>query len=202
MTGPVAAELGRIAAPPRPAPYEDIRLTLLDTIVAANSQARLGQEAWEEAFGGAMRSLRIRLVAEAEALLAAAAARSRYPARRLRALLPDAEAADTLLHRLLAEGMPLERYEGWPDDEPTRRARAAALEAAWDGATRVAAAESAGWHAVAVGIAEWRRPTGPLWFISAAVLLVALLLAAWLSGAIPSPRWFKPINTFWWRLWP
>lgn len=202
MTTALAPELGHLAAPPQPVPYDDIRLALLDAIIAAKAAGRMDQEAWETAFSGAMRSLRMRLLAEAEAGSVAAADHSRYPARRLRALLPDADAADTLLHRLLAEGMPLERFEGLDDDPVTRRARAAALEMSWEGATRVALAENAHWRAVAARMANWRRPTAPLWTISIMLLLGTALVAAWLSGTLPAPHWFRPINDFWWRWWP
>jgi hypothetical protein len=202
MTTALAPELGHLAVPSQPVPYDDIRLALLDTVIAAKAAARLDQGAWESAFSSAMRSLRMRLLAEAEVAIAAAAEHSRCPARRLRALLPDADAADTLLHRLLAEGMPLERFEGMADDPVTRRARAAALEVSWEGAVRVAAAEQLRWRAVAARVAAWRRPTAPLWVISSLLLLVTATLAAWLSGTLAAPQWFGPINDFWWRLWP
>lgn len=202
MTTPLAPDLGRLAAPPCESPYDDVRLTLLDAIVAAKATGRMEQDAWDAAFSAAMRSLRMRLLADAEAAIVAAGQHSRYPVRRLRTLLPDADAADTLLHRLLAEGMPLERFEGRVDEPATRRARAAALEQSWEGATRVAAAEQARWRMVAANVAGWRRPTGPLWIASIALLFGTTLVAAWLSGTLIAPRWFHSINDFWWRLWP
>jgi hypothetical protein len=202
VTSALAPDLGRLAAPPHESPYDDVRLTLLDAIVAAKATGRMQQEAWDTAFSAAMRSLRMRLLADAEAAVVAAGQHSRYPARRLRALLPDADAADTLLHRLLAEGMPLERFEGVVDEPATRRARAAALEQSWEGATRLAAAEQARWRRVAAGVAGWRRPTAPLWIVSIAVMLGTILVCAWLSGTLVAPHWFHSINDFWWRLWP
>lgn len=162
----------------------------------------MDQQAWEETFGAAVRSVRLRVLADAEQMLRAAAAHSRYSARRLQAVLPNAEAADILLNRLLAEGMPLERFEGLGDDPVSRRARGAALESAWDGVVRVAAAETARWRAVANQVTAWRRPTAPLWGLSIGLLLVVLLVAAWLSGEFPAPGWFRPINDLWWRMWP
>lgn len=202
MSTPLAAELGRLAAPARTAPFDDVRLALLDAIVAAKTAGRMDQEAWEDAFGGAVRSLRLRVLAEAEQMVRSAAAHSRYPARRLQALLPNAEVAELLLNRLTAEAMSLERYEGLGDDPVSRRARAAALETAWEGAVRVATAETARWRTIAMQVAVWRRPTGMLWTISIALILAALVVAGWLSGAIASPDWFHPINELWWRLWP
>lgn len=202
MNRPIAAELGRVAAPMRSAPFDDVRLALVDAIVAANSSGSLTQQAWEEAFGAAARSLRVRVLALAEQMVRDAAARSRYPARRLAAILPDSEAADTLLNQLTAEAMPLERLAALADDPVSRRTRGSALEAAWDGAARVATAATARWRTTAMQIDAWRRPTGMLWILSASVILVALLVAAWLSGALGAPAWFRPINDWWWRLWP
>lgn len=202
MSTPLAAELGRLAAPAHSAPFDDVRLALLDAIVAAKAAGRMDQDAWEEVFGGAVRSVRLRVLADAEQMVRSAAAHSRYPARRLQTLLPDAEVAEMLLNRLTAEAMPLERYAGLGDDPVSRRARAAALETAWDGAVRVATAETARWRTIAMQVAAWRRPTGMLWTVSIALFLVALVIAGWLSGAIASPAWFRPVNDLWWRLWP
>jgi hypothetical protein len=179
-----------------------VRLALLDTVVASNASGQMDQQAWEDAFGGAARSLRVRVLADAEQLVRSAAAHSHYPSRRLQALLPDAEAADAMLNRLLAAGMPLERFEGLGDDPISRRARAAALETAWDGAVQIAGTESLGWRAIAANVAAWRPSTLFLWVVTAAILTFALLIAAWLSGELPSPAWFHPINELWWRLWP
>lgn len=201
MSSGIAPELGRISSPSRGEPYDDIRLALLDGVIDANAAGTLDQQAWESAFAGAMRSVRLRLLAEAESSLRAAAEHSHYPMRRLRTLLPDAETADTLLNRLLAEGMPLERFEGLGIDPGTRRARGAALERSWDGAMRVAATASSRWQVTANRVAAWRRPTPPLWLLSAGLMIAALVLAAWLSGTVRSPLWFRPVNAFWWRLW-
>ncbi len=202
MSTPIAAELGRLAAPAHAAPFDDVRLALVDTIVAAKAAGGMDQMAWEDAFSAAVRSVRLRVFADAEQMVRAAAAHSRYPARRLQVLLPDAEVADALLNRLSAEAMPLERYDGLGDDPVSRRARAAALETAWDGAVRVATAETARWRTIAMQVAAWRRPTTILWIITIALILAALVVAGWLSGVVASPAWFHPINAWWWRLWP
>lgn len=203
MTAPLAPDLGRIAAAPSAAPYEDVRLRLLDALVTARSEGRLGQAAWQEAFDGAAQSLKLRVIAEADQALRAAAEHSRYPTRRLANLLPDAEAADILLQRLLAEGMPLERLDALPADDDGRRLRAIAIEAAWDGAVALAAAESARWRALAERVAAWRRPMRPFWIGTVATLAVLALIAAWLGGQLPAPAWFAPVRDAFWRLpWP
>jgi hypothetical protein len=191
-----------VAAAPRNAPFDDVRLALLDAVFAAKAAGRLDQDAWEEAFGSAARSLRLRVLADAEQMIRAAAAHSRYPARRLQAILPDAGEAEALLNKMLAAGMPLEQLGGLGDDPVSRRARGAALETAWEAAVNVAVAESARWRATAARVAEWRRPLLPLWIAGGVILLVALVVAGWLSGELAAPAWFRSINEAWWRLWP
>ena len=197
----LAAELGHLARPGHGA-HDDVRLALVDTLLAANAAGTLTQVTWESAFGDAMRSLRLRVIADAETVVRSAAAHSRFPRRRLRAVLPDAEIADTLLHRLLAEGMSLERLEGAGDDPQARRARAAAVDQGWEGALTVAGGETRRWHGIAGRVAEWRRPTLPLWIVTGVLVIATLLVASWLSGVLASPQWFGPVNAAWWRLWP
>ncbi|MGH7584569.1 MAG: hypothetical protein ACREL5_15250 [Gemmatimonadales bacterium] len=202
MTTSLGVELGKVAHPAGEGVFDDVRLALVDALVAAKGAGRLGQDEWETVFGAAMRSLRLRVLADVESNLRAAAANSRYPRRRIRRVLPDAVAAEALLQRLLAAGIPLEHYEGFADDPITRRARAAALEASWEAAVEVAATEQTRWRGVAAAVAAWRRPVAPLWVISVVAVLLAAILAAWLSGLIASPTWFKPVNNLWWSLWP
>jgi hypothetical protein len=179
-----------------------VRLALLDALVLANGAGELTQGAWEGAFAAAARSLRVRVLGESEQFLRAAAAHSRYPMRRLQARLPDEVAAEKLLNQLLAAGMPLERLDGLADDPVSRRARAAALDSAWENAVALAIAETARWRGIAATIALWRRPTLTVWLLSGGLFVVATVLASWLSGIIASPNWFHPVNDFWWRLWP
>ena len=108
-----------------------MRLALLDALFAAKAAGRMDQDAWESAFGSAVRSLRLRVLADAEQMIRAAAAHSRYPARKVQVILPDADEAEVLLNRMLAAGMPLEQLSGLGDDPVSRRARGSALESAW-----------------------------------------------------------------------
>jgi hypothetical protein len=199
----LATDLGRIAAAGRASAFDDVRLALLDEMLAAKQAGALGHEAWQRAFEHAATSLRMRVLGIAERALRDAATISRYPGRRLAALLPDAEAADALLHRLLAEGMPLERFEGMPDSATVRHGRALALEEAWEGAAAVASGEIARWQGCAFEIKSWQRPRRPMWIASGVILVVALLLAAWLGGELPAPGWFGVVGQWWWSLpWP
>lgn len=200
---PLAADLGRLADPPGSAPFEDVRLALLDAVITAKGAGRLEHAAWAEAFEGAVRSLRIRVIGDAEAMLRAAAAHSHFPARRLESLFPDAEVADTLLQRLLAEGMPLERLEGVPDDAASRRARALAITAGWEGAVHIASGDAARWRSLAAEVAAWRRSLRPLWTAAGVLVLITLVVAAWLGGQLRAPLWFAPVRDAFWRLpWP
>jgi hypothetical protein len=202
-SAPLAADLGRIAAAGVASPYDDVRLALLDALLVAKRDSQLDHEIWQAAFEHAARSLRMRVLEKAERELRAAAAISRYPSGRLATLLPDAEGADALLHRLLAEGMPLERFEGLADTDATRHDRALAIEAAWEGAVTVAALESSRWSARGQEISAWQRSRRPLWIASGVILTVAIILAAWLGGQLPAPDWFAPVARFWWSLpWP
>lgn len=202
-TSPLAVDLGRLADPAGPSAYDDVRLALLDTLITAKGAGTLEHAAWQDAFESAARSLRIRVIGDAEAGMRGAALHSRFPAKRLAALLPDAEVADTLLQRLLAEGMPLERLEGVPDDSASRRARALAITAGWEGAVRVAAVDAARWRALAEEVARWRRPVRPFWYSAAGLAVLVLIVAAWLGGQLPAPRWFAPVSQAFWALpWP
>jgi hypothetical protein len=147
--------------------------------------------------------LRIRVIGDAETLLRSAAGYSHFPSRRLEALFPDAEVADALLQRLLAEGMPLERLEGVPDDLVSRRARALAVTAGWEGALRIATEDAARWRALAAEVAAWRRPLRPFWIAAAVLCVITLVVAAWLGGQLRAPLWFAGVRDAFWRLpWP
>lgn len=203
LAAPIAADLGHLADPAGDGPFDDVRLALLDTLVTAKGEARLEHTVWQTAFEAAARSLRMRVIGDAEAALHSAALHSRYPQRRLAAVLPDAEGSDLLLQRLLAEGMVLERLEQAPDNAGSRRARTLAMVSGWEGAVRVAQGEAARWRAMAGEVARWRRPLRPFWIACAALAVLTLTLSGWLGGQLPAPAWFAPVRDAFWRLpWP
>lgn len=195
----LATTLGRLAAPPAAQPFDAIRLDLLDQLVTGHSHAP-GHDAWAGAWERAATALRDAVIADARAGLHAAALHSRYPARKLAAIGPDPEAAEALRHRLLAEGMRLETFEGQPADAPTDRRRGAALEEAWGGAVRIALTEALRWRSAAGRIAAWRRPMRPFWALTALGLAVSIVVAGWLGGQLPAPAWFRPLHDAWWSL--
>ncbi len=200
---PIGAALGRVAAPAASG-FDEIRLGLADEVIAANTAGHLDQLRWEEAFQHAAQRLAETVSSQLTESLAGAAAYSNYPARRLRAMLPDAEARDALYQRVLAEAIPLEALAPLSDDDPgANRRRAAAIESAWDGAVRVAESEARRGRALADAVARWRRPTAAAWAVSAALVIAALIAASWLGGQLTAPHWFDPVARLWWSLpWP
>ena len=203
MQGTLAPALGRLAHPARQAPFEVIRLALVDTLVSARAGGQLDGGAWLAAWQRAMEAIRDEVMSEATGTIDAAARRSRFPAARLAQLRPDPEAAEILLNRLLAEGEPLERLDGAASDDAMTRARGAVLQAGWDAAIRIAVAERGHWAGVARDIEQWRRPWRPLVIAGLLTLAIVTVLAAMLGGVIPAPTWFQPVTDWFWGLpWP
>ena len=203
MPGTLAPALGRLARPARQAPFDAIRLAMVDTLVSARAMGALEGGTWLVAWQRAMEGIRDEVISEATRTMDAAARRSRFPAARLAQMRPDAEASETLLNRLLAEGEPLERLDGAAADDAITRARGAVLQAGWDAAVRIAGAERGHWAGVARDIEQWRRPWRPLVIASVISIGLATLLAAMLGGVIPAPAWFEPVTDWFWSLsWP
>jgi hypothetical protein len=203
MPGTLAPALGRLAGPARQAPFDAIRLALVDTLVSVQARGGLEGGAWLVAWQQAMEGIRDEVMSEATRAMDAAASRSRFPAARLASLRPDAEASETLLNRLLAEGEPLERLDGAATDDAITRARGAVLQAGWDAAVRIAGAERGHWAGVARDIEQWRRPWRPLVIAAVISIVLVTVLAAMLGGVIPAPAWFEPVTDWFWGLpWP
>jgi hypothetical protein len=203
MSTPLSVDLGRLARPVSEAPYESVRLALLDRLILAEAAGSLDHAAWEASFAEAVVALRQDVLAMATEAVQAAARRSRLPAGRVRAALPDEETAESLEQRLLACGMPLERLAESATDLQGRRARGTALESAWDSAVALALAESRRWQRQATELAAWRRPLRPLLGFLGGLTLVMALVSAWLGGQLAAPSWFMPLHRAFWSLpWP
>ncbi len=200
---PIGAALGRVAAPGSTG-FDVIRLELADDLIAANAAGRLDQLRWEAAFHQAARRLADEVATQLTTSLTAAAEYANYPTRRLRTLLPDAEARESLYQRILAAAIPLEELAPLSDDDPAaNRQRAAALESAWDGAARVAADEARRGRGLVDAVARWRRPTRGVWVATAVLIGVTIVVALWLGGQLPAPEWFDPVGRWWWSVpWP
>ena len=180
-----------------------MRLALLDRLVTVAAAERLDHAAWEAAFAEAAGALRDRVMAQAAELVEGAAREARLPAARLRAQLPDAERGEALLNRLLACAMPLERLAGEGSGLLSRRARGAALEAAWEAAVAVAVSELRSWRQRAAVVAAWRRPLAPVVASVGGLAVVLTVVSAWLGGQLTPPEWFRPVHAAFWSLpWP
>lgn len=199
----IGSALGHLADPPRDAPYEALRLDLLDRIVGVSGGTGAEGAAWVAIWGATAHALTDTVLAEARDAIRQAVAHSRYPAKRAAALLPDAETADALLQRLLAAGISLESLSAAPATPALARQRASALEAAWDEARTIALADRARWQAIASELAAWRRPVRPVLLAGGVAVLLVGVAAAWLGGWLPAPAWFGPIGAWFWSLpWP
>ncbi|HET9133374.1 MAG TPA: hypothetical protein VFN90_03640 [Gemmatimonadales bacterium] len=196
----LGSALGHLADPPREAPYEALRLDLLDRVVQV---AAADGTAWVTAWDATSRALADAVLAEARDAIQGAARYARFPSRRVAALLPDAETADALLQRLRAAGIPLETLATRATTPDITRERAAAMEAAWHEARQIALGDLARWRAIAGEIAAWRRPLRGVLLASTVAVVIVAILAAWLGGWLPAPGWFAPIGTWFWSLpWP
>jgi len=158
-------------------------------------------EVWERAVAGAVRSLG----QEIERRLRHAAAESRFPRKRIAALLPDAEERRILAARLSAAGMGLEETVTLLDNpartwEEALRRVAGELEAAWDRLVATALHELDRWDRRAMEIRVWRRSWLPLVLAGTFGLALAVWLGLVLGGIIPAPGWLRPLTDWLWNL--
>lgn len=157
--------------------------------------------AWERAVAIAARSVG----QEIERRLRNAAVESRYPRKRLAALLPDAEERRVLAARLSAAGIGLEEAvpllenpsRSW--DEALRRV-AGELEAAWDRLVVTALQELEVWDRRAMEVRAWRRSWLPLLVVGAMALGLAVWLGLVVGGFLPAPAWLRPLTEWIWNL--
>ncbi|MEI2720388.1 MAG: hypothetical protein V9E87_09610 [Gemmatimonadales bacterium] len=176
---------------------------MLDRLLSLAAAGRLDHAAWEAAFAEAAAAVRDVVLERAGRWMEDAARETRYPAARLRAQLPDADAGEALLNRLLACAIPLERLAGEGDDPLSRRTRGAALEAAWEAADALAASELQRWRQRAAILAGWRRPLAPLLALVGGLAIGLTVMSAWLGGQLTPPEWFRPVHAAFWSLpWP
>jgi len=146
-----------------------------------------------------------------------AAAVSRHPARRLAQLRVTDEERDAITARLGAGAAPfvtaLDRLDHLA--APAARSGAAGeaafaawweaatdaarkLEAAWESLERAALAERVRWGPEIEKVRAWRRPTWPLWLVTALVVAAATWVGLVLGGYLMAPAWLRPFAEFWW----
>ncbi len=171
----------------------------------AGARGALGRASWLEVWERAVTLASRNLVQEIERRLRHAAAESRFPRKKLAALLPDAEERRMLTARLSAAGIGLEDAaplldspaRGW--DEALRRV-AGELEAAWDRLVVSALVELEPWDRRAAEIRAWRRSWFPLVAAGVAGLSLAIWLGLVLGGILPAPGWLRPLTEWLWNL--
>jgi hypothetical protein len=207
---------------PLGARLDDIRLHLVtgvfDLAGAGRSFAAAGDAAgatgslsrvallglWEKAVAAAAE----RLTGTVNLRLQAAGEESRYPARRLRGLLLTPDDTRAVGARLGSGGAGfvsaldnLERTarrsagREWHD---ALTAAARRLEAAWLALEQNAETEQLHWSREVERVRSWRRPTWPLWLVSALVLGAAIWLGLVLGGYIAVPDPLRGFAEWWW----
>jgi hypothetical protein len=196
----LAPFLGHLAGAPSAMPFDDLRLEMIDKLVSSHAAGALSHDQWLAAWENAVVQIRDRLVAGAEDQVKEAGRVSRYPARRLKALLPGSSRVDLILHRLLSSGLQLERLSELPPSESGLRHRGAALELAWQEVVGLALQEQTRWRGTASQVRDWRRPWRPLVITGGVLVLLGLVAALWIGGFLPAPQWFTPAVDWFWGL--
>ncbi len=204
---------------PADAALERVRLDLLTELFEQGGKARaaaaagdgeaaraaLGGGVWLGAWQRAVDAAARAIGAERERALREAAARSRYPARRLARELPDDEAGRLLAARLSAAGIGLEEAAerladpALPWLESLRRT-GGELEAAWEGLRTTARGELAEWERRAARIAAWRPAWRPVLIAGGLLLALATWLGLVLGGYLAVPAWLRPLTDWVWSL--
>lgn len=183
----------------------------------AGAIASLGRVAWLGLWEKTVAAAAARIVAGANRGLESAAEESRFPVRRLRQLrLTDADgraigarlgsggapfvaALDALEHTVhstgSARGRGAEGAQAWQAALGTVARR---LESAWLALEDSARREQEQWGAEIAGVRAWRRPTWPLWLVTALVVGAAVWLGLVLGGYVPVPQPLEGLAAVWW----
>ncbi len=181
--------------------------------------ASLGRVAWLVLWERAVDTAAGRISGAVNAHFREAAGESRFPPRRLRALLLTDDDARAIAARLGSGGAPfvtaLDALEQSARSTSTASGRARAgegdwqssltavsrrLESAWRALESAAAAEQERWLSEIELVRGWRRPTWPVWSLTAVVLSGATYLGLVLGGYIPVPSFLQGFAAFWWSL--
>ncbi len=224
--GPSLGRLGEPPVEGRESPLgarlDDIRLRLVTGVFelagAGRSFAAAGDAAgatgslsrvallglWEKAVAASAE----RLTGTVNGRLAAAGEESRYPPRRLRELLLTPEDTRAVGARLGSGGAGfvsaldhLERTARRSSGQEWRDALTQAarrLEAAWLALEENAEAEQRHWGREVERVRSWRRPTWPLWLVTALLLGAATWLGLVLGGYLPVPAPLRGFAEWWW----
>jgi hypothetical protein len=166
---------------------------------------------WEKAVGAAA----ARIAGETNAGLRHAAEESRFPERRLRILTLTDEDVRAIGARLGSGGGPfvaaLDGLEQAGHAGGAKGADGAALawqsalggaarrlESAWLALEEAAVVEQARLAAEIAQVRAWRRPTWPVWLVTALLVGGAAYLGLVLGGYLPVPPPLRGLAAFWW----
>ncbi len=197
---------------------DDIRLDLVSDLFDRVAEARdfllagdepgarvaLDRNTWLELWRATAARATDAVILAGTRQLEGAAFQSRYPVRRLAALLPTAEDRAVLAARLDAAGIVIEERvaqgfgaNGWWDQI---RQTAVAFEEAWDELEAQVRRELALWRSKAAEVARWRPALWP-WIVAlAAGVAAAVWLGLALGGYLPRPAWLDPVHRWFWSL--
>lgn len=174
----------------------------------SGAREALGTQVWLELWESASRRAAETFLGALKSELRSAAEYSRYPKRRLPALLPRAEDARIIEAKFSSAGIGLEAAAellsnpGANWQEALRRV-AGELEESWRQLRQIAEAEHARWHPRVGIVRSWRRPWRSLVLSGLAALAVVLWVGLVIGGYLPVPGWFRPVADWAWTLtWP
>lgn len=206
--------LGRLVTPPEPPTAAEV---LLSEVRLELVTAVFGGTEWLAAWEAAVSPAASLVAAQAETRIRQAGSESRFPARRLRQILPTDEDREILLARLSAAGIGLEtvvaRLASRPmgaladtQERSTRELEDAAqlrmicgeLEVAWDRLIGTANDELGKADGIAGEIRAWKRPLAPLLIGSTLLLGAATWVGLVLGGYVSAPGWFLPVAKWVW----
>lgn len=182
-----------------------------DAVTSLSRNALL--QPWRQAVSHAGRRISDTLNAQ----LAAAAAESRLPQRKLQRLLLTEENAGGIAARLGSGGagfvIALDALErtiprasangaggdaGFAEWGEHLTAAARQLEAAWLALESAAQQEEAGWQVEVERVRAWHRPHWPLWLATTLVVIVATYLGLLLGGYLTVPDVLRGFVNAWW----
>ena len=179
--------------------------------------ASLGRVAWLELWERSVAAAARRMADTVNLRLGEAAAESRLPPNRLQGFLLTVEDERAIASRLGSGGASfvsaLDALEqtipaaaasgargrsGQEEWQAALATTARRLESSWLALAAAARTEQVRWKAEIDKVRAWRRPTWPVWTVTALVLLVVTYLGLVLGGYLPVPGPLEGLAEFWW----
>ncbi len=208
-------------------PLDDLRLALVTELFDLAGAARefaeggdrasavqsLNRAAWLSVWERTVEQVAARMSESFNRRLQAAAVEARLPAKRVAELSVDAEETSSLAARLgsgagefvaaldeLERTVPraAARPEAFAMWREALLAAARRLESAWLTLEAEAADEDYRWVRELERVRRWRRPTWPLWVITAVVLLLCAWLGLVFGRLLPAPPLLEDAVRAWW----